>query len=52
MVLLITLWNIMIVGHIIRHAFNLPLLAGVVIAITYIALSMQLIGYLLNKTNG
>ncbi len=35
------LWNLAVLGNILRHAFNLPLIAGMAIAITYLAISSQ-----------
>ena len=37
------LWNLAVLGNILRHALNLPLLAGMAIAITYLALSSLLV---------
>ncbi len=35
------LWNLAVLGNIIRHAFNLPLIAGLAIAMTFLAISSQ-----------
>lgn len=35
-------WNLAVLGNILRHAFNLPLIAGIAIAITYLAIFSQL----------
>ena len=37
------LWNLAVLGNILRHALNLPLIAGMTIAITYLALSSLLV---------
>ncbi len=37
------LWNLAVLGNILRHALNLPLIAGMAIAITYLALSSLLV---------
>lgn len=39
---MIGLWNLAVLGNILRHALNLPLIAGIAIAITYLAVSSQL----------
>ena len=39
---MIGLWNLAVLGNIIRYALNLPLIAGIAIAITYLAVSSQL----------
>lgn len=36
------LWNLAVLGNIIRYALNLPLIAGIAIAITYLAVSSQI----------
>ncbi len=36
------LWNLAVLGNILRHALNLPLIAGIAIAITYLAISSLL----------
>ena len=37
------LWNLAVLGNILRYALNLPLIAGMAIAITYLALSSLLV---------
>jgi len=50
-VLALFIWNAMVMGHIFRYALNLPLLGGIVAAIFYMLLSVNLIG-LLTHTPG
>ena len=42
MITAIGLWNLAVLGNIIRYALNLPLIAGIAIAITYLAISSQI----------
>lgn len=51
LVLLLTIWNIMVMGHILRHALDMPLMGGVVAATLYMILSIQVIGWTM-KTMG
>jgi len=39
---MVGLWNLGVLGNIIRYALNLPLIAGITIAITYLAISSQI----------
>lgn len=47
MLLGLALWNVTIIGHILRYTFDIPLIAGIAIAIIYMYLSFFILQQLL-----
>ena len=43
LLLVLVVWSIVVLGHILRHAFELTLAQGSVVALLYTVLSFQLI---------
>lgn len=50
LVLLLTIWNIMVMGHILRHALDMPLFGGIIAATLYMILSIQVLGWAMKAT--
>lgn len=46
LVLALFAWNVLAVGHILRHALSVPFPAGVLVAMAYVAVNTALVGYL------
>lgn len=46
----LALWNITLIGHILRHALEIPIIAGIVIAMMYMYLSLFTIRLLLPES--